>query len=237
MFSRNKIAMVVAELFGTMVLTSVFLSVSRSPIGLPYFVALAVGLTIAILTLVVGPTSGAHFNPAVTLGMWTIRKINTLETVAYLVAQFAGAALAWKLFTYLTNGPVKSIAGANFDWNVVVAELVGAAIFTFGFAAAVYQKYEGGRLAAAVGGSFVLAVLVASVASNGILNPAVALGAQSWSKAYVFSPLVGAVVGMNVYGLLFAPADAFLGVPARATRAKAPVRKTATKKPASRKRR
>lgn len=207
MFSRNRFAMVVAEILGTAVLTSVILSVSRSPIGLPYFVALAAGLTLATLVLTVGPTSGAHANPAVTLGLWTIRKISTLEAVVYIAAQFMGAAMAWRMYMYLTDGAVKNIAGKNFDWRVLVAELVGTFIFTFGIAAATYQKVEGGRKAAIIGLSLLLGILIASAASNGLLNPAVALGVQSWSKAYVFGPLVGSVLGMGLYSLLFSTGE------------------------------
>lgn len=247
MFSRNKFAMVVAEILGTAVLTSVILSVSRSPIGLPYFVALAAGLTLATLVLTVGPTSGAHANPAVTLGLWTIRKITTLEAVVYIVAQFMGAAIAWRSYMYLTDGAVKNIAGKNFDWRVLVAEIVGTFIFTFGIAAATYQRVEGGRKAAIIGLSLVLGILVASAASNGLLNPAVALGVQSWSKAYVFGPLVGGVIGMLVYSLLFSTEEGNAApviktrqkaVKATAsTRAKTVKSKTAAKrKPAARKR-
>lgn len=238
MFSRNKIAALVAEVLGTGILTTVALGVSRSPIGLPYFVSLAVGLTLAMLVLSVGATSGAHVNPAVTLGLWTVRKVDTVKAISYIVAQFVGAALAWKLYVYLINSPVKSIAGGQFDWRVFVAEMVGALVFTFGIAAAVYQKYEGGKLAAAIGGSLALGVLMASVASNGIVNPAVALGMQSWDKAYVFGPLVGGIVGVNLYALLFAEREARATKPvaAKSTAAKKTTRKPAAKKPAARKR-
>lgn len=233
MFSRKKIAMLVAEILGTAILTSVVLAVSNSPIGLAYFVALAVGITMTLLVLIFGPTSGAHVNPAVTLSFWTVRKINTIQALVYIAAQFMGAALAWRLYTYFIDAPVKNIAGNNFDWRVVVAEVVGTMIFTFGIAAAVYQKYEGGKLAATVGGSLMLGLLVASVASNGILNPAIALGVQSWSKAYVFGPLVGGVVGMNLYALLFADKEVVAAV-AKPTPAKAAAKNATTKRSAQR---
>lgn len=223
--------MFVAEILGTGILTAVVLSVSRSPIGLAYFVALAAGLTLALLVLIVGPTSGSHVNPAVTLSFWTVRKISTIQAIIYLVAQFMGAVLAWRLYTYFIDGPIKNIAGESFDWRVLVAELVGTMIFTFGIAAAVYQKYEGGKLAATVGGSLMLGLLVASVASNGILNPAVALGVQSWSKAYVFGPLVGGIIGMNLYAVLFADKEAVV----KPVPAKAAAKNTTTKKTTARK--
>lgn len=241
MFSRKNIAMVVAELVGTGLLTGVVLAVSRSPIGLPYFVALAAGLTLGMLVLTVGRASGAHVNPAVTLGLWTARKIGTIKAVIYIVAQFVGAILAWRLYTYLVNAPVKNIAGSTFDWRVMVAELGGAAILTFGVATAVSEDQDStGKQAATVGLSIALGIMVASSASNGIINPAVALGVQSWSKAYVFGPLVGGVVGAMLYALVFAPeglkiATAKLTVPkaastATATKKKAPAKKKATSK-------
>lgn len=238
MFSRKKIAMVVAELVGTAVLTSVILSVSRSPLGLPYFVALAAGITMAMIVLMVGPVSGGHANPAVTLALWTVRKINTLEAFVYIAAQFAGAVLAWRLYTYFIDGAVKNIAGKTFDWRVLVAELVGTAIFTFGIGAAAYQGYEGGRKAATIGGALLLGILIASTASNGMLNPAVALGAQSWSKAYVFGPLIGGIVGMNLFALLMAPGESLVvGAKATASRGASTKKTTSRKKTAVRRKR
>lgn len=220
MLSRKNVAIFMAELLGTGVLTMVALTVSRSALSVPYFIALAVGLALTMLVLMVGSISGAQVNPAVTLGLWSMRKIGTIRAVAVILAQFAGAVLAWRLFTYLVDGPVQDIT-STFDWRVLAAEAVGTFVFTFGIAAAVFQKYEGGKLAATIGGSLVLGILIATSTStqgenlpvaNGLLNPALALGVQSWSKAYVAGPVIGALVGMNLYALLFAPADSLAKV-------------------------
>ncbi len=202
--TRKNAATVVAELLGTAVLTMVVLAVTRSAVGVPYFVALGAGLTMAILVMLVGRTSGAHVNPAVTVGLWTARKIGTVWALVYVAAQFAGAAGAYALYNYLVPNGLQNIAGPNFEWTVLVAELVGAFVFTFGVAAAVSQGYEGGKWAATVGGALAVGIMVAGVASNALVNPAVALGVDSWSKAYVIGPLVGGVVGVNLYTLLFA---------------------------------
>jgi hypothetical protein len=51
--------------------------------------------------------------------------------------------------------------------------------------------------------------MVASVAAAGTLNPAVALGARSWEwGTTLLGPILGAVIGFNLYALLFAPTDA-----------------------------
>lgn len=205
MLSRKQMTALVAEFFGTALLTFSILAVSRSAIGVPYFIAIGVGLTLGLIVMMIGSVSGAHVNPAVTIGMWTIRKIKSLDAILYIAAQFIGAVAAFKLYEYLVVQGVQSVAPAEFDWRTLVAEAVGAFVFTFGIAAAIYQKYEGGKLAATIGGSLFLGILVAGVASNGILNPAAALGVQSWSRAYVAGPIIGAIVGMNLYILLFAP--------------------------------
>ncbi len=233
MFSRKKIAVLVAEALGTAVLTFSVLAVSRSAIGISYFVALAVGLVVALLTAVFSASSQAQFNPAITVGMWTVRKTSTLDAVLNIAAQFVGALAAFRLYQYFTLQPLQSIADVKFDWHIAVAELVGAGVFALGFAAAVYQKFEGGKKAAVVGGSLGLGVLVAGVASNALLNPAVAMGVQSWSYTYVLAPVVGAIVGFNLYALLFAGEKLAL-VPAKAAKPAsskpATVRKTAAKK-------
>lgn len=202
--AKRNIAALVAEALGTAILTGAILAVSRSAIGVPYFVALGVGLTMAMLVLLVGATSGAHVNPAVTVGLWTARKISTVRGLAYVAAQFVGAVAAYSLYNYLVPTGMQNIAGPDFQWPVLVAELVGAAIFTMGVAAAVFQNYEGGKRAATVGGSLAVGIIIAGIASNGIINPAAALGVDSWSKAYVIGPLIGGVIGVNLFALMFA---------------------------------
>lgn len=203
MLERKKIAMIVAEFLGTAILTAVVLAVSKSAVGLPYFVAIAAGVTVGFMPLIIGVMSGGHVNPAVTLGFWTLRKITTVDTLVYIAAQFLGAVVALRLYVYLVDQAVKNIAGKTFDWRVLVAEAVGTFVFTFGIAAAVYQGYRGLRSAVTIGTSLFLGVLIASIVSNGLLNPALALGVQSWDKAYVIGPIIGSVVGMNLYAMLF----------------------------------
>jgi glycerol uptake facilitator-like aquaporin len=99
------------------------------------------------------------------------------------------------------------LAETGWDWRIVLAEIIGTFLFTFGIAAAIYNKYEGGRQAAAIGASLFVGILAASFAANGVLNPAVAVGLNSWSVSYAVAPLVGSILGMNLYARLFAPAE------------------------------
>lgn len=208
--TRKNVAVVVAEALGTAVLTMAILAITRSAIGVPYFVGLGVGLTMALLVLVLGSTSGAHVNPAVTVGLWTARKVSTVRALAYVAAQFIGAAAAYSLYNYIAKEDIQNIAGPQFDWAVLVAELVGAFVFTFGIAAAVYQGYTGSKLAGTIGASLAIGIILAGIASNGVINPAAALGIQSWSKAYVVGPLLGGVIGVNSFILLFADRPALV---------------------------
>lgn len=203
MVGKKTVAILFAEFLGTFALTSaVFAMTGRT--GFPFFAAAAAGLTLALAVITLGPTSGAHINPAVTLGFWTLRKIETTLAIAYIAAQFLGGLVAWQLNAYFLGQPIKNTASTNFEWVVLVAEAVGAFVFAFGIAAAVYMKKTGYELAAAIGGALFVGILVASYGSNGILNPAVALGIRSFNLAYVVGPIIGAVLGMNTYALLFA---------------------------------
>jgi glycerol uptake facilitator-like aquaporin len=203
---RSKIAVVMAEFLGSAILATSAINVARSQIGIGYFVAFSVAITFGVLTLIFNATSGAHFNPAVTLGMWTLRKIKTLQAIVFIAAQMLGGFAAWKLAEYFTGQALTNIAGKAFNWKVLVAEMVGTFVLTFGIAAALYQKYEGSKLAVTVGASMFAGIIVASLASNATLNPVLALANQSWSRAYIFGPIIGSVVGMNLYAMLFAPA-------------------------------
>src|SRR5581483_1375477 len=124
MFGRQKVATLVAELLGTGILTFLILSVQRSTIGVPFFVAAAAGLALAISTYVLHETSGAHFNPALTIGLWTARKISTLLAIAYIVVQLAGGALAGALYTYFANTHLQSVGG-HYTTRILIAEAVG----------------------------------------------------------------------------------------------------------------
>ena len=201
MVDKQKVAVAFAEAFGVMILiTAVYAMVART--SFPLFAALAAGLTVGGLVLSIGPKTGAHVNPAITIGLWTIRKIDTLKAVMYIVAQVLGGVAALYLLKYLVGQPIENISG-KFEWKVLISEGIGALVFGFGVASAVYQKYEGGKLAFAVGGSLTVGILVASLASNAILNPAVAIGLNSFNWAYAVGPVLGSIVGMNLYLLLF----------------------------------
>jgi glycerol uptake facilitator protein len=91
MFGKKNVAMLVAEFLGSAVLTLVVIGVQHSTIGVPYFVGLAAALAAAMLVLVFGAASGAVLNPALTVALWSVRRLKTTVAVAYLVVQLLGA--------------------------------------------------------------------------------------------------------------------------------------------------
>lgn len=203
--SRKKIAMLVAEFLGTGILTLTILAVSKSTIGIPYFVSLASGLAVVAGMLVFGNISGGHFNPAITLGLWSVRRVKTTAAIVYIAAQLLGAVAAYYLFTYFIGQPWHN-AASTFEGKILVAEAAGAFIFSLGWAAAAYNKLEGAKAATVVGIAFMLGLLVSSAGAGGLINPALALGVRSWAwGTYVLGPVLGAVIGLNLYSLLFAP--------------------------------
>lgn len=203
MFRKNKLAMLVGEFLGTAALTSVILAITHSQLSLGYFISSAAGLIVALMTMSLAGISGAVFNPAMTIGLWTVRKLRTLQAVSYLAVQLLGGLVAWELFVYLTK--VSGIHNTGtYSARILVAEVVGTFIFSFGWAAAIYQRFDLLAKAATIGGSLTIGSLIASLGSAGYLNPAVALGLHQWGwGTYVLGPVLGAVIGFNLYNLLF----------------------------------
>jgi len=208
MLSREKLRLLLAEFFGTALLASVVL-VTSNMFGLgtaAWYTALSAGVALSVIVGVFGHISGAHVNPAVTLGLWTLKKIETTNAVVYITAQLLGGATALLFYNYATGETLAVSGSSTFAWSVFVSEMVGAALFGMGIASVVSQKMQGYQAAFTIGMSLTLGALVASLGSAGFLNPAVALGNNAWDRTLVLAPLVGMVVGMNVYMALLAPA-------------------------------
>ena len=188
----------IAELVGTFALTLVLgLSLARTfPVPTPILAALTLGLFVYSI----GHISGTHLNPAVTIGAWSIKKIGNNDALFYIIAQFVGAALALAVVSSTTGMTILAVFNT---WPVTVAEVLGTFFFTFGIASVIYGKTPSQLSGVVVGGSLLLGITIAAIlGSNGVLNPAVALGIGSFNIAYVVAPIVGSVLGMNVYKYL-----------------------------------
>lgn len=198
-FSKVKINALAAEFVGTFALAGAVLASINGSIPLIATPVVA-ALTLGLFVMSVGGISGTHINPAVTAGLWSVKKIDTANAIGYILAQVAGAFAALGVINYLTNGAFMDVGGAgDFDWRVLFAEATGMALFTFGIAGAVHSKVDGANAGLLVGGSLLLGILVAAVASNGVLNPAVAGAIDSFNWAYLIGPILGSVIGFNLY--------------------------------------
>jgi glycerol uptake facilitator-like aquaporin len=203
MFGRRKIATLVAEFLGTGFLTLLVLSVQRSTIGVSFFVAAAAGLTFAVMYFAFGNLSGGHFNPALTIGMWTTRKVTTARMIVYVIAQLLGGYGAYLLYRYYSKSALQPIGG-EFSWRIFVAEAVGAGLFAISYAAAAYQGLSTAVRATTAGIGYMVGMVAASAVAIGLINPAVALGVRAWVwGTYILGPIVGAVIGVNLYHYLF----------------------------------
>ncbi len=190
----------VAEFLGTATLSAVVLSVLART-TFPFFVALGAGLSVGLMTVVIGKISGAHVNPAITLGFLSKKMIEVTDAIMYIAMQLLGAFLALGLYQYLSDRVIAK-SYDDFDWRTLIAEAAGAFVFGLGVMAAVRQKLNQVALGSVIGLSLLLGLLVASAGSSGILNPAVALGLKSFTLAYIVGPVVGVIVGMFTYDYL-----------------------------------
>jgi len=173
-----------------------------------YFVATSVAAALAVVYMIFGGLTGGHFNPAITFGLWTARRIGTLRGLAYIVAQALGGYASWQLYQYFANQKLTSHTG-HWDWRVLTAEAVGTLVLSLGFASAVTRGWDALESAVTYGASLFVGIMIAAtVTTAGYLNPAVALGSNNIQWVYFLGPLLGGLVGINLFVYLFSPVKA-----------------------------
>ena len=187
----------IAEALGTFTLTlAVLASLHSGAASIPTPAVAA--LVVALFVYTVGWISGAHFNPAVTIGLFSINRITRKETVAYIVTQCVASVFALIITGALVGMPSTSYPPESLQ--VFLAELIGAAILTFGIAAVVHHKIPEMLSGIVVGWSLLIGILLASAfGSLGILNPAVALALGSLDFSYALGAIAGGVLGVQLY--------------------------------------
>lgn len=209
-----------AEFIGTFLLASIIVAGQ----GQPIFVLFG----LVAIVLLIGAISGAHVNPAVTLGAWVTRRIGWLRAVAYIFVQFLGAAVAYFALSAFLGGAETPSAEAQMygastaslfsvaslaeladgkQWYVFAAEILGTAILGFAVASATRAK-ETFAAAFTVGGGIFIALMIgltvtSYVGAGSVINPAVALTLQAYAGgvwAFIAYGL-GAIIG-GVAGFL-----------------------------------
>src|SRR5262245_46956691 len=180
-------------------------------------VAFTVGLSVMVMAYAVGPVSGGHFNPAVTIGLATAQRFDPKDIVPYVLAQLAGGILAAIVFYiilsgksgfaaggYASNGYGAHSPGGFSAKSGFLTEFVLTAIFVFIIARVTRAKEGAGIMApAAIGLALTVMHLISIPITNTSLNPArstaTALFAEGWAlqQLWLFwiAPLAGGAIG------------------------------------------
>lgn len=194
-----------AEALGTFLF--VFAIIAAVDSGSP-LTPIAIGFALMVLVYATGHISGAHLNPAVSLGVWIRGAIDGRTFGAYIIAQFVGAALAaavsfalWPIAKPLTIHIVPAFL-VEALWTLVLVYVV--------LNVATSKDHPNNHFyGLAIGGTIVVGAIAVGSISGGGFNPAVALGLSisghfAWSAIwlYILAPAVGGVIAALLFRLL-----------------------------------
>ena len=215
---------------GAAVLAANFMPDTNLGIGLAG-VALAFGLTVVTGAYAFGHISGGHFNPAVTLGVLTARRIEVREAVAYIVAQVVGAILGAGILVVIANGvdsfhlgtgPGDSNLAVNgwanlspggYDfWAALVAEVVMTFFFLIVILGVTGRDAPIGFAPLSIGLALTLIHLISIPVTNTSVNPArstgpaLFVGGDALEQLWLFwlAPIAGAVLAGLVHHYVIA---------------------------------
>lgn len=179
-------------------------------------VALAHGLAIALLISALGHISGGLFNPALTLGLWVTRRLDTMNTIGYIIAQLIGGVLGALALVVLFPESLRDNAmlGTPMLSGVTFAQGVGIEIILTMFLMLAVFGTALDKRGPNVGGFGIGLVLTMDIFAAGrftgaAMNPARAFGPalmnSSWDDHLVYwiGPIVGAVAAALLYHYVF----------------------------------
>lgn len=223
-----------AELLGTLVL--VFVAVGTAVLAAEFVgsvgIALAFAFTLFALAYAIGPISGSHVNPAVTLGMLLAGRIGIRAAALYWAAQFVGAIVGAALLylvarqvpglettgAFGTNGFGHRSAVGISGGGAFLAEAMLTSLLVYVWLAVTprltVQGVDGLPLGLAIGAVHLVGVPLtgASVNPARSLAPALFAGSSALAQVWLFllAPLVGAAVAVVVHRIVHPQADAWL---------------------------
>ncbi len=180
-------------------------------------VALAHGLILVVMITATAAISGGHVNPAVTIGLWAARKIDTAHAIGYVIAQCFGAILGTYLIQLAT--PYWALKATGMGIPAVGAGIpiymafIMEVILTFFLVFAVYGTAVDKR-APKMGGLFIgltvtLDILVGAPVSGAAMNPARHFGPALLNGQfenmwlYWVAPIIGGILAATVYKQAF----------------------------------
>ncbi len=230
--ASHMVGTALAELVGTFILVfggtavAVGAILSRPTAGGAYdslAIALAFGLALAAVVAAIGHVSGAHVNPAVTLGMAAAGKFPWKYTPVYVAAQLVGAILA-AMATWLAFGAPgrdKASLAATYpaqgvgDFQAFLLEILITFILVFVvMSVATDQRAPAAIAPIAVGFALAIGVFIAGPVTGGAVNPARALGpmivagdlTSAW--LYILGPIIGGILAALLYDRFMAQTEA-----------------------------
>lgn len=202
---------------GSAVLAAAFPQVGIGLLG----VSFAFGLTVLTMAYAVGHISGGHFNPAVTIGLFTAGRIPAKEIIPYIVAQLAGGIAGAGILFLIASGKTGFDVSDGFAANgyganspggySLVAALVTEVVMTFFFLVVILgatdERAPKGFAAIAIGLALTLIHLISIPVTNTSVNPARSTGPAlfvgGWAvrQLWLFwvAPIVGAVLAGVVH--------------------------------------
>ncbi|RZI85118.1 MAG: aquaporin Z, partial [Microbacterium sp.] len=192
-------------------------------------VALAFGLTVVTGAYALGHISGAHFNPAVTIGLATAGRFAWKDVPAYVLAQIVGASAAGAVLLGIANGqegfePKNNFAlngygdfspGGYELWSVLIAEAVLTGMFLYVILGVTSRRATPAFAGMTIGLALTLIHLISIPISNTSVNPARSLGvawfggSDGLEQVWVFlvAPLVGAIIAGVSHALIVGEKD------------------------------
>ncbi|MCU0873652.1 MAG: aquaporin [Pirellulaceae bacterium] len=177
-------------------------------------VALTFGLVVMSMIYAVGDVSGAHLNPAVTVGFWIAKRLPGRAVVPYILSQIVGAFAASGVLrvVFLTHDNLGATIPSDAAWQSFVLEVVLTSMLMFVILAVSSGAKEKGLMAGiAVGGVIGFEALFAGPICGASMNPARSLAPAIVSGnvtalwVYLAAPLVGAALGVGACKLVHPP--------------------------------
>ena len=186
-------------------------------------IGLAFGFAIAAAIYALGNISGCHINPAVTIGLWSVKKFPGRDVMPYIVAQLLGASVGSLLFAVIVGMGAVTIGGlgatAPFPGigylQAMLAELVGTFLLMLAImGVAVDRRAPPGFAGIIIGLTVAGVIMTIGNISGASLNPArtfgpylgdALLGGQSlWMfiPIYIIGPIVGAILAALAYNYM-----------------------------------
>jgi len=226
---QNNARILGAELVGTTVLMlggpgSAILIPGNNPAKY-LCVALAFGFAWLVMSYVIGPVSGCHINPAVTLALWLTRKANSAHAFFAVIGQFLGAALGgliiWRIAagvdgyergTFASNGFDQLSPGGYGLGSAIIVEIIFTGLFVLSVLFTTTRKFSVGFSGLVVGINLALIHIVTMQVDGTSVNPARSFGTAIYSNrntdaleqlwVFLIFPLVGAVLGVFLFLLV-----------------------------------